>query len=206
MKGKLAELRRSFEGHGAVRGVDHAKQQQTKGYTETTLSSLTALSPPPCRLAADTSSSPIQRKRCRGERGLGVVRLQVLASPHAPHSLPQRPAAAADAAVQCSVKCSGVAWWLLSVTTGTSKGRSLSSWHASHMAASVLAQEASGRDRTLGRGSGSCPNRVARPRNGDREVRKVRIDKPRRCLSLSQTQGLSVSQTHVAENGRVRQE
>jgi hypothetical protein len=36
MKGKLAALRRSFEGHGALRGVDYAKQQQTKGYTETT--------------------------------------------------------------------------------------------------------------------------------------------------------------------------
>ena len=41
----------------------------------------------------------------------------------------------ADAAVQCSLKCSGVAWWLLSVTTGTPAGCWLSTWHASQMAA-----------------------------------------------------------------------
>ena len=41
----------------------------------------------------------------------------------------------ADAAVQCSLKCSGVAWWRLSVTTGTPTGCLLSTWHASQMAA-----------------------------------------------------------------------
>ena len=41
----------------------------------------------------------------------------------------------ADAAVQCSLKCSGVAWWRLSVTTGTPAGCWLSTWHASQMAA-----------------------------------------------------------------------
>ena len=56
----------------------------------------------------------------------------------------------ADAAVQCSLKCSGVAWWLLSVTTGTPAGCWLSTWHASKMQqCSLPAQRASIRTQTL---------------------------------------------------------